>query len=175
MQAELSSIAKLSVAALNLFYDPFECLLREVVRRMKRKDYHRDEPGGEYVMGLHKRLLQRGQQGPGASDRYLQAFLNLDVDRLAVMRAIGAGSEAARLVAMDRLMTMFGSLPEFGKQNRSGYDRQDTGLWEARYCVPPVRTGRLRWTPRLPSSKNARFWRRADRSRRAEQFRPRSI
>jgi hypothetical protein len=47
MQAELSSIAKLSVAALNLFYDPFECLLREVVRRMKRKDYHRDE-GGVY-------------------------------------------------------------------------------------------------------------------------------
>ena len=32
------------------------------------------------------------------------------------MRAIGAGSEAARLVAMDRLMTMYGSLPDFGKQ-----------------------------------------------------------
>ena len=55
------------------------------------------------------------------------------------MRAIGAGSEAARLVAMDRLMTMYGSLPDFGKQN---------ALWDmcaetvgyrnaSRYAVPP--------------------------------------
>ena len=29
----------MTLAALNLFYDPFESLLREVVRRMKRKDY----------------------------------------------------------------------------------------------------------------------------------------
>ena len=53
----------------------------------------------------------------GEHDRYLQAFLHLDIDRLSVMRAIGAGSEAARLVAMDRIMTLFGSLPDFGKQN----------------------------------------------------------
>ena len=117
MQAELGAIAKMTVAALNLFYDPLESLFRETVRRMKRRDYQLAEPGGEYIMGLHKRLLQRGASGPGPHDRYLQAFFHLDIDRLTVMRAIGSGSEAARLVAMDRLMTMYGSLPDFGKQN----------------------------------------------------------
>jgi hypothetical protein len=117
LQAELGSIAKMTVAALNLFYDPLESLLRETVRRMKRRDYELEEPGGEYIIGLHRRLLQRGASGPGLHDRYLQAFFQLDVERLTVMRAIGSGSEAARLVAMDRLMTMYGSLPDFGKQN----------------------------------------------------------
>jgi hypothetical protein len=139
MQAELGAIAKMTVAALNLFYDPFESLLRDTVRRMKRRDYQFGEPGGEYIIGLHKRLLQRGMSGPGPHDRYLQAFFHLDIDRLSVMRAIGSGSEAARLVAMDRLMTMYGSLPDFGKQN---------ALWDmcaetvgyrnaSRYAVPP--------------------------------------
>ena len=117
MQAELGSIAKLTVAALNLFYDPLESLFRDMVRRMKRRDYQLEEPGGPYIIGLHRRLLQRGASGQGPHDRYLRAFFQLDVDRLTVMRAIGAGSEAARLVAMDRLMTMYGSLPDFGKQN----------------------------------------------------------
>lgn len=117
MQAELGAVAKMSVASLNLFYDPFESVLREMVRRMKRRDYDVAEPGGEFIVGLHKRLLQRGQTGAGPKDRYLQAFFNLDIDRLTVMRAIGAGSEAARLVAFDRLMSMYGSLPDFGKQN----------------------------------------------------------
>lgn len=139
LQAELGSIAKMTVAALNLFYDPLESLFRDMVRRMKRRDYQLEEPGGEYIVGLHRRLLQRGAGGAGPHDRYLKAFFQLDIDRLTIMRAIGAGSEAARLVAMDRLMTMYGSLPDFGKQN---------ALWDmcaetvgyrnaSRYAVPP--------------------------------------
>ena len=96
LQAELGAIAKMTLAALNLFYDPFESLIREVVRRMKRKDYDVDEPGGEYIVGLHRRLLQRGAEGPGPHDRYLQAFYGLDIDRLSVMRAIGPGPSAPR-------------------------------------------------------------------------------
>jgi hypothetical protein len=38
-----------------LFYGPFESLLREMLRRMIRKDYDREEPGGEYIAELHKR------------------------------------------------------------------------------------------------------------------------
>jgi hypothetical protein len=139
MQAELGAVAKMSVASLSLFYDPFESLLREMVRRMVRKDYDRNEPGGEYIIELHKRLLRRGREGSGATDRYLQAFLYLDVDRLTAMRAIGAGSEAARLVAMDRLMTMYGSLPDFGKQNAL-WDMccETVGYRNAeRYAIPP--------------------------------------
>ena len=139
LQAELGAIAKMTVAALNLFYDPFESLLREMVRRMKRRDYDVNEPGGEYIVGLHKRLLQRGSQGPGPHDRFLRAFFNLDVDRLSAMRAIGAGSEAARLVSMDRLMSMYGSLPDFGKQNALWDMTSETVGYRnaARYCIPP--------------------------------------
>jgi hypothetical protein len=139
LQAELGAIAKMTVAALNLFYDPFEILLRETVRRMKRHDYDVAEPGGEYIMGLHKRLLQRGMQGPGPHDRYLKTFFNLDIDRLTAMRAIGAGSEAARTVAMDRLMSMYGSLPDFGKQNLLWDMTSETVGYRnaARYAIPP--------------------------------------
>lgn len=139
MQAELGAIAKMSVAALNLFYDPFESLLREMVRRMKRRDYDLCEPGGEYIISLHRRLLQRGQEGPGPKDRYLQAFFNLDIERLTAMRAIGAGSEAARLVAFDRLMSMYGSLPDFGKQNVLWDMCAETVGYRnaARYAIPP--------------------------------------
>ena len=89
----------MTVAALNLFYDPLESLFRDMVRRMKRRDYQLGEPGSEYIIGLHRRLLQRGAGGTGPHDRYLKAFFQLDIDRLTIMRAIGAGSEAARLVA----------------------------------------------------------------------------
>jgi hypothetical protein len=139
MQAELGAIAKMTVAALNLFYDPLESLFREMVRRMKRRDYELEEPGGEYIIGLHRRLLQRGAQGPGPHDRYLKAFFQLDVERLTIQRAIGSGSEAARLVAMDRLMSFYGSLPDYGKQNALWDMCAETvGYKNAnRYAVPP--------------------------------------
>ena len=73
LQAELGAIAKMTLAALNLFYEPFESLLREVVRRMKRKDYDVEEPGGEYIIGLHRRLLQRGAEGPGPIARMTES------------------------------------------------------------------------------------------------------
>jgi hypothetical protein len=139
VRAELSNIAKMSVSSLNLFFDPWESLMREMVRRMKRKDYDAREPGGKQIVELHKRLLRRGQESFGAKDRYLQAFLNLDVDRLRVTKPVGAGSEAARMVSFDRLMGIFGSLPDFGKQNLIWDIASETAGYEnaARYAVQP--------------------------------------
>lgn len=117
INAELGTIAKMSVSALNLFYDPWDLLMKEVVRRAKRKDYEATDPGGVFIADLKKRLLQQGEEGSGPKDRYLQAFYALDIDRLKAKRAIGAGSEAARQLAFQRIMGMFNSLPDFGKQN----------------------------------------------------------
>lgn len=117
VQAELGTIAKMSVSALNLFYDPWRILVREMVRRMKRRDYDARDPGGKWVADLKKRLLQRGNDGGGNKDRFLEAFYHLDIDRLEIVKAIGAGSEAARQVAYDRLMGIYNSLPDKGKQN----------------------------------------------------------
>jgi hypothetical protein len=139
VRAELSNIAKMSVSALNLFFDPWESLMREMIRRLKRKDYDAREPGGKYVAELHKRLLLRGSEGFGAKDRYLQAFFELDTDRLRVVKPVGAGSEAARMVAFDRLMGIFGSLPDYGKQNLIWDIASETAGYEnaARYAVQP--------------------------------------
>lgn len=139
VRAELSNIAKMSVSSLNLFFDPWESLMREMVRRMKRKDYDAREPGGKQIAELHKRLLRRGSESFGAKDRYLQAFLNLDVDRLRITKPVGAGSEAARMVSFDRLMSTFGSLPDFGKQNLIWDIVSETAGYEnaARYAVQP--------------------------------------
>jgi hypothetical protein len=139
VRAELSNIAKMSVSALNLFFDPWESLMREMIRRMKRKDYDAREPGGNYIIELHKRLLRRGAEGFGAKDRYLQAFFNLDTDRLRVVKPVGAGSEAARMVAFDRLMGIFGSLPDYGKQNLIWDIASETAGYEnaSRYAIQP--------------------------------------
>ena len=139
VRAELSNIAKMSVSSLNLFFDPLESLMREMVRRLKRKYYDAREPGGKQVIELHKRLLRRGSESFGAKDRYLQAFFDLDVDRLRITKPVGAGSEAARMVSFDRLMGIFGSLPDFGKQNLIWDIASETAGYEnaARYAIQP--------------------------------------
>lgn len=117
VQSELGQIAKMSVSDLNLFYISFELLLKEMVRRMKRKSYAVDQPGGKYVMELHKRLLKAGKESGGDPNRYLNAFYELDTERLKVRRAVGGGSEAARMLSYDRLMGMiFGQLPDRGQK-----------------------------------------------------------
>lgn len=109
IQAQLSAIAKMSLSALNLFYGPWERHLREVLRRMKRRSFQATDPGGLYIVELKKRLLERGVP--------LEAFYDLDVNRLKVVKAVGGGSEAARLLAFDRVMTMSGALDDYGKAN----------------------------------------------------------
>lgn len=111
VNARLSSIAKMSSSSLSLFYDPWECTLREMVRRMKRRDYGALEAGGKYIVELHKKLLKRGGK------ELLEAFFNLDTTRLRAKRAIGSGSESARLLAFNQLMQVLPYLPEGGRNN----------------------------------------------------------
>lgn len=111
VNARLGSIAKMSSSSLSLFYDPWESTLREMVRRMKRRDYGVLEAGGSYIVELHKKLLKRGGK------ELLEAFFNLDTTRLRAKRAIGSGSEAARLLAFNQLMQVLPYLPEGGRQN----------------------------------------------------------
>jgi hypothetical protein len=56
-----------------------------------------------------------------------------------VTKPVGAGSEAARMVSFDRLMGIFGSLPDFGKQNLIWDIASETAGYEnaARYAVQP--------------------------------------
>jgi len=107
--AHLEAAAKLSVTALNLFYQPWDRLVREMVRRMIRPDYVRDEPGGEAIEFLRYRLQLAGVP--------LEALHNIDVGNVRAVRAVGAGSPAARTVSLGNLMEVMSAYDPVGRHN----------------------------------------------------------
>ena len=124
-QAILSQQARLSVASLNLFYEPWGRVLRETVRRFIRGGYMADEPGGREVQDFYSRCQMRGVP--------IEAILAVDLDSVRPVRAIGSGSEAARLLATDELIQLMPGFDEYGRKAaqrdrvaaRFGYDLAD--------------------------------------------------
>jgi hypothetical protein len=107
--AHLEQAAKLSVTSLNLFYQPWDRLLREVVRRMIRQDYIPDEPGGDAIAFLKYRLELAGVP--------LEAFHSIDIGNVRAVRAVGAGSPAARTVSLRNLMEVMSAYDPVGRHN----------------------------------------------------------
>jgi hypothetical protein len=107
--AHLDQAAKLSVTSLNLFYQPWDRLLRETVRRMIRPDYVAAEPGGDAIEFLKYRLLQAGVP--------LEAFHAIDIGNVRAVRAVGAGSPAARTVSLRNLMEVMSAYDPVGRHN----------------------------------------------------------
>ena len=125
VQSILASQARLSVASLNLFYEPWSRVLKEMVRRFVRGGYMSDEPGGREVKDFYNRCALRGIP--------VEAILAVDINSVRPVRAIGAGSEAARLLATNELMELMPGFDEYGRKAaqrdrvaaRFGYDLAD--------------------------------------------------
>jgi hypothetical protein len=125
VQSNLASQARLSVASLNLFYEPWSRVLKEMVRRFVRGGYMSDEPGGREVQDFYNRCALRGIP--------VEAILAVDINSVRPVRAIGAGSEAARLLATNELMELMPGFDEYGRKAaqrdrvaaRFGYDLAD--------------------------------------------------
>lgn len=123
VQAAISQGTKLSSAALNLFYEPWQRFLREVVRRIVRPTYLVAEPGGEEVSDFINRCTRRGVP--------VEAIFAIDIGSVSAVRAVGAGSETNRLMAFDEFMQMMSAFDDTGKRNlmrdrvaaRVGYDQ----------------------------------------------------
>ena len=107
-QAQLESVANISLAQLNLFYIPWERLLRETVRRAIREDYFPEDPGGQAVNEFRTRCMMRGVP--------IEAILMVDVGRVEAVRAVGGGSSAARSALMERLYNLSASFDPQGRQ-----------------------------------------------------------
>ena len=107
-QAQLESIANISLAQLNLFYIPWTRLLRETVRRATRPDYFPEDPGGKDVQEFRERCLSRGVP--------IEAIYAVDFKRVETIRAIGGGSSAARSALMERLFQLAAKLDPQGRQ-----------------------------------------------------------
>jgi hypothetical protein len=107
VKAQLQKEAVLSNASINLFYHPWKRILTEVFRRLTRRDYNAREPGGKEAVEFRKRLLKRG-----VPEEAIHRVINVEP-----VRAIGYGSPAMRMAAIDETMSIFGSLDEMGRIN----------------------------------------------------------
>jgi hypothetical protein len=136
IQAMQSDQARLSTSALSLFYDPLQRLFKEVVRRVCRRDYYPAEPGGNEVREFRKRCFERGVP--------LEAIFEVDLARVTIVKAIGAGSEQMRQLTFDEFAQLAPAFDEFGRQNllrdrvaaRIGYSNAD------RYVQKPTAENR---------------------------------
>ena len=111
--AHLEQAASLNDASLDMHYGPEDRLAQQRVRRMIRRTYVPQDPGGREIEELKMRLLRQG--GPDL----LEAFYRIDWKATRVVRAIGAGSAAAKTIALDRLSDplVVSQMDDVGKRN----------------------------------------------------------
>lgn len=109
VEAYVARASKLSITALNLFYEPWQSHLREVLRRVFAPNYGQNMPGGTYVWDLRERLRQ--------SRVPVEAFEKIDFDRCSVVRAVGGGSAEARQMILDKLAQEAPALDDIGRLN----------------------------------------------------------
>jgi len=100
-------LAKLSVTSLTLYYEPLDRLFAETVRRIIDPDYTINEPGGEYIRDLKLRIVSRGVP--------LDALYAVDVKSVRAVRAVGAGSQAARSMIYQDMERRMGAFDEVGR------------------------------------------------------------
>jgi len=126
VQAQLAQQSLLSAQAMNLYYIPFQKLLAEQFRRLATVNYRSDEPGGEEAIAFRKRIEARGVPWKAVEKVY----------RVQAVRAIGAGSPGARMLAFNEFMAIMPRFDEVGQRNlirdrvaaRVGYDQVDRYL-----------------------------------------------
>ena len=126
VQAQLAQQSILSAQAMNLYYIPFQKLLAEQFRRLVTVKYRADEPGGEEAIEFRKRIEARGVPWKAVEKVY----------RVQAVRAIGAGSPGARMLAFNEFMAIMPRFDEVGQRNlirdrvaaRVGYDQVDRYL-----------------------------------------------
>ena len=123
VQAQLAQQSLLSAQAMNLYYIPFQKLLAEQFRRLATVNYRSDEPGGEEAIAFRKRIEARGVPWKAVEKVY----------RVQAIRAIGAGSPGARMLAFNEFLAIMPRFDEVGQRNlirdrvaaRVGYDQVD--------------------------------------------------
>ena len=126
VQAELAQQSILGTQAMNLYYVPWQKLLAEQFRRLATVKYRADEPGGKEAIDFRKRIEARGVPWKAVEQVY----------RVTAVRAVGAGSAGARLLAFNEFMQILPRFDEVGQRNlirdrvaaRVGYDQVDRYL-----------------------------------------------
>lgn len=108
VSARTEQSASLSITALVLFYEQFDKVIREIVRRVSRRDYAKGYPGGEAVAEMKQRLKDKGID--------LEALYQIDLDTVKAVRAVGAGSASMRDMIYRELTDMAPGYDEIGRK-----------------------------------------------------------
>lgn len=107
--ARISNAAGMTVTNQILFLVQFEKLLRQMVKRIQRKPYPKELPGGELIAELYEDLAAEGIP--------LEALYELDTRQLEATRPVGQGSPAARDNAFRQLAELAPAFDPEGQRN----------------------------------------------------------
>ena len=148
IEEDIEEAAKLNVTALNLFYEPFDRLLREMVRRICNPEYTIDMPGDEAVEEFRFRCMERGVP--------LEAVFSIDHRKTRAVRAVGSGSQAHRTVQLQTLREYAGAFDQMGRHNLFR-DQVATvvGYDQANRYIPPVENSRLPMDSKIAQLENS--------------------
>lgn len=130
IQARLEQSAGLRGSESNLFYDSFQRLLREALRRTV-KIKSSIQQGGAAAFDWRERCMAKGVPP--------EALNQIDIERCLVVRALGNGSPAARMAALAAIEPL---VPQFDEQGRRNYVRDriaaqpGCGYWTADSYMP---------------------------------------
>jgi hypothetical protein len=128
---ERLSEGQLTTSAISLFFPKLERLFREVARRVFRKKYRANQPGGDLVWWLRNRLKARGVP--------TEALDEIDFDAMEVNTGIGKGSQLARMAIADSIMEDYNLLDDQGKNEALRLKFQTrAGSRIANRLVPPI-------------------------------------
>jgi len=108
VSAQLQESAQLSNTALDFWNNPFGRLIQQVVRRMSRRSYVPQDPGGREVADLHLRIVKRGIP--------LEALFMLDIKATKLVTGIGSGSASARTLALQRISDLRPRMDDVAQQ-----------------------------------------------------------
>jgi hypothetical protein len=108
VSSKLDYINKLNSFAINLFYGPYDKIIREKVKRaftVKQKDKKMKEAVSE----MKQRCINRGVPE--------EVFDKIDLKAVKASRIIGTGSRSSRIMLMDQMQQMYSTWDAEGRAN----------------------------------------------------------
>ena len=108
VSSKLDFINKLNSFAINLFYGPYDKIMREKVRRAFTVRQP-DKDTADRVKEMKKRCVDRGVPN--------EVFALIDFKAVKASRIIGTGSRASRIMLMDQMKEMYSTWDAVGRAN----------------------------------------------------------
>lgn len=99
IMARVSQLAKIGTGNSDLFFQSWERLLREQFRRITRKGYVEEEPGGKEALKFRKACEDLGVPK--------DIWERIDLEGTTAERAVGAGSASEQMQQYEALMELF--------------------------------------------------------------------